>query len=82
MFINMHPVKNLKLVLIFISLIHNDVELLLLLFLFVNIILFLYFLFLILHIFKDLFIYFTYMSALLLSSDTPEEGIRSCFRWL
>jgi hypothetical protein len=30
--------------------------------------------------FKDLFI--MYMSALLLSSDTPEEGIRSRYRWL
>jgi hypothetical protein len=32
--------------------------------------------------FKDLFIYFMYMSTPLLSSDTPEEGIRSHHRWL
>ena len=29
---------------------------------------------------KDLFIYFMYMSIQLLSSDTPEEGIRSHYR--
>jgi hypothetical protein len=28
------------------------------------------------------FIYFMYMSTLSLSSDTPEEGIRSHYRWL
>jgi hypothetical protein len=27
-------------------------------------------------------IYFMYVSALLLSSDTPEEVIRSHYRWL
>jgi hypothetical protein len=31
---------------------------------------------------KDLFIYFIYMSTLLLSSDTLEEGIRTHYRWL
>jgi len=31
--------------------------------------------------FKDLF-YFIYVSTLSLSSDTPEEGIRFCYRWL
>ena len=30
---------------------------------------------------KDLFIYLMYMSTLLLSSDTPEEGIGSHHRW-
>jgi hypothetical protein len=29
-----------------------------------------------------LFIYFMYVSTLSLSSDTPEEGIRSHYRWL
>jgi hypothetical protein len=29
-----------------------------------------------------LFIYFMYMSTLQLSSDTPEEGIGSHYRWL
>jgi hypothetical protein len=28
------------------------------------------------------FIYLLYVSTLWLSSDTPEEGIRSCYRWL
>lgn len=28
------------------------------------------------------FIYFMYMSTLWLSSDTPEEGVRSHYRWL
>jgi hypothetical protein len=33
--------------------------------------------------FKDLFIYFMYMSKpSLLSLDTPEEGIRPHYRWL
>jgi hypothetical protein len=33
--------------------------------------------------FKDLFIYFIHMSIPpLLSSETPEEGIRSHYRWL
>jgi hypothetical protein len=32
--------------------------------------------------FKDLFIYFMYISTLQLSSDTPEEGIGSHYRWL
>jgi hypothetical protein len=32
--------------------------------------------------FKDLFIYFMYMSTPLLFSDTPEEGIISHYRWL
>jgi hypothetical protein len=31
---------------------------------------------------KDLFIYFMYVSTLPLSSVTPEEGIRSHYRWL
>jgi hypothetical protein len=31
---------------------------------------------------KKRFIYFMYMSMPLLSSDTPEEGIRSHYRWL
>jgi hypothetical protein len=31
---------------------------------------------------KKLFIYFTDVSTLSLSSDTPEEGIRSHYRWL
>jgi hypothetical protein len=31
---------------------------------------------------KDVFIYFMYVSTLSLSSDTPEEGIRSHYRWL
>jgi hypothetical protein len=34
------------------------------------------------YYFKDLFIYFIYMSILSLSSDTPEEGVRSHYRWL
>jgi hypothetical protein len=29
-----------------------------------------------------LFIYLMYVSTLSLSSDTPEEGIRSHYRWL
>jgi hypothetical protein len=29
-----------------------------------------------------IYIYFMYMSTLYLSSDTPEEGIRSHYRWL
>jgi hypothetical protein len=33
-------------------------------------------------VFKDLFIYFMYMSTPLLSSDTPEEGVRSHYQWL
>jgi hypothetical protein len=32
--------------------------------------------------FKDLFIYFMYASTMALSSDTPEEGIRSHYKWL
>jgi hypothetical protein len=28
------------------------------------------------------FIYLLYVSTLWLSSDTPEEGVRSCFGWL
>ena len=32
--------------------------------------------------FKDLFIYFMYMSTPLLFPDAPEEGIRSHYRWL
>ena len=32
--------------------------------------------------FKDLFIYFMYVSTLSLSLDTPEEGIESYFIWL
>jgi hypothetical protein len=35
-----------------------------------------------LSIFKDLFIYLMHMSTLSLSSDTPEEGVRSHYRWL
>jgi hypothetical protein len=35
-----------------------------------------------LFLFKDLFIYFMYVSTLLLSSGTPEEGIGSYYRWL
>ena len=31
---------------------------------------------------KDLFIYFMYVGILVLSSDTPEGGIRSHYRWL
>ena len=31
---------------------------------------------------KDVFIYFMYVSTLSLSSDTPEESIRSHYRWL
>ena len=31
---------------------------------------------------KYLFVYFMCMSTPLLSSDTPEEGIRSHYRWL
>ena len=31
---------------------------------------------------KDLFIYFMYVNTLLLSSDTPEEGVRSHNGWL
>jgi hypothetical protein len=31
---------------------------------------------------KDLFIHFISMSTLLLSSDTPEEGTVSHYRWL
>jgi hypothetical protein len=31
-------------------------------------------------LFKDLFIYFIHMSTLSMSSDTPEEGIRSHYR--
>jgi hypothetical protein len=31
---------------------------------------------------KDLFIYFMYASTLLCSSDTPEEGMGSQYRWL
>jgi hypothetical protein len=31
---------------------------------------------------KERFIYLFYMSTLLLSSDIPEEGIRSHYRWL
>jgi hypothetical protein len=31
---------------------------------------------------KDLFIYFMYVGTLSLFSDTPEEGIRSHYRWL
>jgi hypothetical protein len=27
-------------------------------------------------------IYFMYVSTLSMSSDTPEEGIGSCYRWL
>jgi hypothetical protein len=34
------------------------------------------------YFFKDLFIYFMYMSTLSLSSGTPEEGIGSHYRWL
>ena len=33
-------------------------------------------------ILKDPFIYFMYMSTLLLPSDTPGEAIRSNYRWL
>jgi hypothetical protein len=34
-------------------------------------------------LFKNyLFMYFMYMSTLLLSSDTPEEGIGSLYGWL
>ena len=33
-------------------------------------------------VFKDIFIYFMYVSTLSLSSDTPEEGIGSHYRWL
>jgi hypothetical protein len=33
-------------------------------------------------IFYDVFIYFIYVSMLLLCSDTPEEGVRSHYRWL
>jgi hypothetical protein len=32
--------------------------------------------------FKKRFVYLLYVSTLLLSSDTPEEGVRSRFRWL
>jgi hypothetical protein len=32
--------------------------------------------------FKDVFIYFMYVSTLSLSSDTPQEGIISHYRWL
>jgi hypothetical protein len=32
--------------------------------------------------FNDLFIYFMYVSTLLLSSDTPEDGIGFHYRWL
>jgi hypothetical protein len=32
--------------------------------------------------FKDLFVYFMYLSTLQLSSDAPEEGVRSYYRWL
>ena len=32
-------------------------------------------------LFYDLFNYFMYVSTLFLSSDTPEEGIRSHYRW-
>ena len=31
---------------------------------------------------KIYFIHFMYVSTLWLLSDTPEEGIRSCYRWL
>jgi hypothetical protein len=31
---------------------------------------------------KELFIYFTYISTLFLSSDTPEKAIRSHYKWL
>ena len=31
---------------------------------------------------KYFFIYFTYVSTLLLSSDTPDEGVGSHYRWL
>ena len=31
---------------------------------------------------KDLFVHFMYMSTLLLSSETPEEGIRPNYKWL
>jgi hypothetical protein len=33
-------------------------------------------------IFLKYFIYFIYVSTPLLSSDTPEEGIRPHYRWL
>jgi hypothetical protein len=33
-------------------------------------------------LFLKIFIYFLYMSTLLLSSDTPEEGIGSRYIWL
>jgi hypothetical protein len=29
-----------------------------------------------------MYLFIVCMSTLLLSSDTPEEGIRSCYRWL
>ena len=35
-----------------------------------------------LPLFKDWFTYLMHMSPLSLTSDTPEEGIRSCYRWL
>ena len=38
--------------------------------------------FLFAYFLKDLFIYFMYMRTLSLSSVTPEEGIRSHYRWL
>ena len=38
--------------------------------------------FYILEFFKFLFICFMYAGILSLSSDTPEEGIRSHYRWL
>jgi len=34
------------------------------------------------YLFIYLFIYLMYVGALLLSSDTPEEAIRSHYKWL